>query len=158
MVKRKILLDTTYLLPLFGIDVGLSGYEVLFPRLLEEYRVYYTPLSLVESKLIVLKLSKMKPELSDKFLIEYRKGLDTIISNDKLEDTIITNGVIEEVADHLLRMGLRDYFDRMIYATAYYYNTILLTEDNELKSINEKVADYKLPGVVTWREIKRGIL
>ena len=105
LVKHGILIDTTHLLPLFGVDVGLSGYGEAFPRLLEEYRVYYTPLPLTEAKWIVLKISRMKPELSDKILLEYRKRLDTIISNDKLEETIMTNDVKEEVTDHLLRMG-----------------------------------------------------
>ena len=34
MVSEELVLDTTYLLPVFGISVGLEGFSELFPRLL----------------------------------------------------------------------------------------------------------------------------
>lgn len=154
MARPRILLDTVYLLPVFGVDVGLEGYGDLFPRLLEEFHVYYTPLSLVEAKWVILKLSKARPELSHRLLDEYRRGLEALLSDDRLGETVVTNGVIEEVADYLLEEGLRDYFDRMIYATAYYYNAMLLTEDRELKAIGERVANYRLAGLIGWADIK----
>ncbi len=154
MAKSRILLDTMYLLPVFGVDVGLEAYGDLFPRLLEEFHVYYTPLSLVEAKWVILKLSKAKRELSQRLLDEYRKGLEALLSDNRLRETVVTNGVIEEVADYLLELGLRDYFDRMIYATAYYYNAMLLTEDRELRAVSERVADYRLAGIIGWADIK----
>ena len=154
MAKPSVLLDTMYLLPVFGVDVGLDEYGSLFPRILEELHVYYSPLSLVEAKWVILKLSRMKPDASSRLLDEYRRGLEAILADNRLKETIITNSMIEEVADHLLEQGLHDYFDRMIYATAYYYNAILLSEDRELKSINEKTVKYKLPRVISWADIR----
>lgn len=154
MVKPRVLLDTTYLLPVFGVGIGLEGYEDKFPRLLEEFYIHYSPLSLIEAKWIILKLSKINPNISRRLLAEYRRGLEVVISDDRLRETITTNSVIEEVADHLLELGLRDYFDRMIYATAYYYDAMLLTEDKELKTINEKTPYYRLPRVIDWAEVK----
>jgi len=57
-MDRALMLDTTYLLPLFGIDVPLQRYSEIFPKLVTQYEVWYTPLSLVEAKWIILKLVK----------------------------------------------------------------------------------------------------
>jgi len=58
MADEELVLDTTYLLPIFGIDMRLKGFGELFPRLLASYAVLYNPVSLVEAKWIVLKLVK----------------------------------------------------------------------------------------------------
>ena len=157
MAKPVILLDTTYLLPVFGIDVGLDEYEALFPRLLEEFKVYYSPLSLVEAKWVVLRVSKAKPGISRRLLEEYRRGLEAIVSDSRLEETIVTNSVIEEAADYLLELGIRDYFDRMIYATAYYYKAMLLTEDRDLKLVSRKTPSYRPLGIMSWAEIRSAL-
>ncbi len=153
MGKESILLDTTYLLPLFGVSMGLEGYEELFPRLLGEYEVMYTPLSLVEAKWIILRLVKRRPEFRDELLREYRAGLETLMVDERLRPTVLTNGLIEDVADRLLGLGLLDYFDRMIYATAYYYNSLLLTEDDSLHAMRSRAGEYAVRGVISWRDL-----
>jgi hypothetical protein len=45
---EPLLLDTTYLLPVFGIDVGLAKFEIKFPEILDEYDIRYNPVSLLE--------------------------------------------------------------------------------------------------------------
>ena len=157
MARERILLDTTYLLPLFGIHLNLRGYEEMFPRLLGEFEVLYTPVSLVEAKWIILKLARRKPTLRDRLLREYRAGLDALMADERLRATVLTNSMIEDIADHLLGLGLRDYFDRMIYATAYYYDSILLTEDEALHDIRSKAGEYAVREVISWRDIA-GIL
>jgi hypothetical protein len=56
----KILLDTTYFLPLFGIKIKLKNFENVFPKILSNYKVMYNPISFIEAKWIILKLLKEK--------------------------------------------------------------------------------------------------
>lgn len=44
----SLLLDTTYILPIFGIKVKLKDFEKVFPKLLNERSVMYTPISIVD--------------------------------------------------------------------------------------------------------------
>lgn len=71
----ELLLDTTYLLPLFGLGVDLRRFESVFPRLLHAYSVIYNPISLVESKWIMLKLIRRRAQNKDSLLQAYRRGL-----------------------------------------------------------------------------------
>ena len=132
----KVLLDTTYLLPVFGIDVGLQDFSNLFPRLLDKYSVMYNPVSIVEAKRIVLRLSRGDPSRKELLLKAYRLGLRALLSDRRLKQTGLTNPDVEEIADELLlKAGVKDYFDRVIFATAAQQGAILLTEDEELMKI-----------------------
>ena len=136
MADEELVLDTTYLLPIFGIDVRLKGFGELFPRLLASYAVLYNPVSLVEAKWIVLKLVKKEPQKRDILLGRFRRGLEALLRDDRLGQTELTSPEIEEVADLLLtRTGIADYFDRLIYATAASRGSVLLTEDEELARV-----------------------
>lgn len=159
MTRTRLLLDTTYILPVLGVGVRLPRYEELFPRLLEAYEAYYTPLSLVEAKWIILRLARRSPGLREELLREYRAGVETLRADERLHETIVTNGAIEEAADRLLALGVRDYFDRMIYATALYYSAVLLTEDRELHRLGASTDPEppRPPAVVSWEELLRGL-
>ena len=147
---NKILLDTSYLLPLFGIDVEIDGLKENFPKVLKRFEVYYSPISLIETKFIILRLLKEGINL----LEDYRVGLDSILAEDLLKPTLLTNSEIEDVADKLLiDKGLKDYFDRMIYATAVVFKLALVTEDRKL---TELASNYSLkpPKVYSWKTLQ----
>ncbi len=144
---NKILLDTSYLLPLFGIDVEIDGLKENFPKVLKRFEVYYSPISLIETKFIVLRLLKDGINLLD----DYKVGLNCILAEELLKPTPLTNSEIENVADRLLiDEGLKDYFDRMIYATSVVFKLALVTEDRKL---TELASDYSLkpPQVYSWK-------
>ncbi len=71
-----LVLDTTYLLPIFGVGIRLKRFQTVFPKLLEEYRVLYNPVSIVEAKWIVLSLARREPNKRLKLLKRFRKGLN----------------------------------------------------------------------------------
>jgi len=147
---NRILLDTSYLLPLFGIDVEIDGLKENFPKVLKRFEVYYSPISLIETKFIILRLLKEGINL----LEDYRVGLDSILAEDLLKPTLLTNSEIEDVADKLLiDKGLKDYFDRMIYATAVVFKLALVTEDRKL---TELASNYSLkpPKVYSWKTLQ----
>lgn len=101
---------------------------------------------MIETKWIILGLIRGIGDrrIRDLLLREYRSGLDTLCMERGLKRTILTNSIIEEIADRLLEHGVRDYFDRMIYATACYYNLVLITEDELLHKIYSIVREEGL--------------
>lgn len=147
----RLLLDTTYLLPVFGVGVGLRRYEELFPRLLERYFVLYNPVSVVEAKWIVLRLCRREPRRRADLLEAYRRGLRALLGDERLHQTPLTSPEIEEIADRLLA-EVRDYFDRIIYVTAAHGGAALATEDRELSSISRpEIPSPK--GIVAWSDL-----
>ena len=149
----RLILDTTYLLPVFGVDVGLEDFREVFPKLLSRYSVAYNPISIVEAKWIILRLSRRTPSQRELLLKAYRRGLRALLSDERLEQTPLTNHGIEEIADQLLtRAGIKDYFDRMIYAAAAHLHALLLTEDEDLRACAEK--DLPKPKkTLSWKEL-----
>ena len=150
----KLLLDTTYLLPLFGVGVKLEGFTNLLPGILNEYTVLYNPISIVESKWIVLRLMRRHPSMRENLLITFRDGLRVLLESEKLVQTSLTSPEVEEVADRLLiEGGVKDYFDRIIYATAVKHNLTLLTEDKDLLKLTLIKEMPKPKKVIKWSEL-----
>ena len=85
-----MLVDTSFILPLFGIDVG---YKEILKR-----DIVISPLSLIESKFIVLRM--VKKTGNKKFLDRYLEGLAVIQLRYRMTD--ITNPGIELLADEFL--------------------------------------------------------
>lgn len=149
----KLLLDTTYLLPIFKIKVKLERFEELFPYVTRRYKILYNPVSIVEAKWITLKLCKQLPHKKKQLLKAFRTGLASL-RRSRIKPTILTSPSIEETADKLLlEAGIKDYFDRIIYATAAYYVATLLTEDKILQEINNENIP-KPPDTLDWKTLK----
>ena len=148
----ELLLDTTYLLPVFGISVGLRGFESRFDQLLGDYEVLFNPVSLVEAKWIVLKGVRKEPAKKEALLASYRAGLKVVGSDGRLGATPLTDDEVEEVADGLHEAGMNDYFDRMIYAAAVERGCALLTEDREMLTMG-KGGERRPSRVLSWNQL-----
>ncbi|MDK2463223.1 MAG: hypothetical protein QI223_00395 [Candidatus Korarchaeota archaeon] len=155
----ELILDTTYLLPIFGVGVGLPRYESLFTRLLETLSVGYNPVSLVEAKWISLGLARDHPDKRDGLLSAYRRGLAAILLDERISATELTGPEVEAVADRLLlEFGLADYFDRVIYATAVVRNATLLTEDGELLRLARSPEAPRPREAMRWADVPGRLL
>ena len=154
MVGEDLLLDTTYLLPILGIRMSLKGFSELFPKLLDDYTVFYNPVSLVEAKWVVLRLAKKEPQKRGALLKRFRTGLEALLRDKRLVQSELTSPSVEEIADLLLiEVGLADYFDRIIYATAAHRGIALLTEDDELIRLAQR-GDLPAPKkMIRWDNV-----
>ncbi|BCS92152.1 MAG: PIN domain-containing protein [Metallosphaera javensis (ex Sakai et al. 2022)] len=125
-LKGRILLDTSFLLPLFNVDIKIEDFNELFPKLIRQFEVSYSPLSLVEAKWVFLRLKRrgIKYQLED-----YIDGLKYILNSQDLHHVDVTTPEIEEAADKYIET-ITDYFDRMLYASSLVYGMNLLTMDN----------------------------
>lgn len=139
----RILLDTTFLLPFFGIDVGLDQFETKFTKIVDKFEVLYNSASLIEAKWIVLgaiKKEKQK-EKKQKFLDAYVEGLGAIVNPLRRLSPLpdLTSSRIEIVADYILfKYDVNDYFDRLVYASAAVNKAIVLTQDRKLIDIGKQ--------------------
>ena len=123
--KIHILLDSTYLLPIIGLDVegiekALSTLRTLRRRKMAIY--YYTPFNILE---ILGKLSRIE---YDRDLVV--KGLSLIIEEFTLANPSI-EGYIK--AMNLRKKGdFKDLIDLLLYTTSLTRNLMFLTRDLEL--------------------------
>lgn len=151
---EPLLLDTSYLLPIFGLKVDLKDFDAAFPKLLGSYSVIYNPVSLVEAKWILLKIANRNPSQRGVLLGRYREGVGVLQGDERLRQSPLTDQVVEEVADELLiGENVKDYFDRVIYATAARLDIALLTEDEKLLELAKHRRARRPKQVIQWKDL-----
>jgi predicted nucleic acid-binding protein len=126
-VSRKnlqILLDTSFLLPFLGIDVGEVIAGVL--HRLRDYELYYSELSLLEALWKIVKVVSF-----DKLDIVL-EGL-TLIRRD-LRLTQVDEKAVRTALE-LYKLGHRDLIDNLLYGISLSQNLKFLTIDRELVSL-----------------------
>lgn len=148
----ELIIDTTYLLPVFGVSVGLKEFESRFDEVLGGFAVFYNPVSLIEAKWTILKAIREAPAKKGALLASYRTGLKVLESDGRLGATPITGDEVEQTADGLHEAGMKDYFDRMIYATASERGCVLLTEDREMLKMR-KSGKQEPSEVLSWNQL-----
>ncbi|MEM3406941.1 MAG: PIN domain-containing protein [Nitrososphaerota archaeon] len=122
--KLKILLDSTYLLPIIGIDVeNINEVLLLLKKLYDENKAeyYYTSFNLLE---ILGKLSRVKYD---------KKRVAAGLLSIEEEFTILnltTEGYMK-VLD-LKAQGYKDIIDLLLYATSLFADILFLTRDYAL--------------------------
>ncbi len=147
---RNILLDTTYLLPVFGIEVEVdsaqairNALELLVKRGVRLQVSDLTPFeAFVKSFRVAEKLRDEEGKQAAKsgFIILARA--DWVGKVDHKEDT-----VVEEA--YRIRLDHNDPFDCFIFATAKALSIPLVTEDQDASKFLGKES------TLTWKELKR---
>lgn len=127
----KVLLDTTFLLPSFGVDVGEEVEACL--KLLAEgrFEVYYSRYSLLEALFILsreVRRGRLQPWEASEMAEE---GALAVVYGLRAADE--PPAVLGE-AIRIYSLGHRDIFDDLLYATALVNELRLLTLDEELRS------------------------
>ena len=122
--KLRLLLDSTYLLPILGVEIeGIRNTLILLKKLRDEGKTeyYYTPFNLFE---IIGKLSKLSYDLDT-----VATGLTAIEEEFKLAQPA-REGYLKALT--LRARGHRDLIDLLLYATSQTSNIIFLTRDYAL--------------------------
>ena len=124
----KILLDTTFILPTLGIDVG-EEVEKCIERLGKtKAELYYSRFSILESLWIAARLIRDKSFDMERF----RQGLRSVTRSGKYIVIEEDDRVFEE-ALKLYGLGHRDMMDNILYASSAVLGLKLLSVDTELK-------------------------
>jgi len=152
----NVLLDTTYLLPTFGVTVRGLGLEDIdrLRRLAVAGRVKFYCLSVVWVEL----LGKVSRETE-------KVGRDTTDIVSLAIESLLKSGLyiwLEPKSEDLIiafkiRLdGHKDLIDNILYATSLNNNLILLTMDRELKEFLEK-KNYKTENIKEHKELFKEI-
>lgn len=152
----RLLLDTTYIMPLAGIETDRFGRED-FSELysMEDVELLVSPVSLIEVKWIIIGSTKGQPTLREKLRRRYRDMLNLLLHGNLVELTPLLDENINREEDRLLDLGVNDYFDRIIFSTALHYADALLTEDKSLHNLWRSSKFYRyFFALYTWRDFK----
>ena len=132
--RARILLDTSFLLPVLGYETSKRVMRAL--PLLTRYELYYSELSLLEA---LWKISKLLAGLGlderREALARIREGLDAIAMG--MERAEAGPGALLRALEMRL-LGHRDMVDNILYATAMEQGLLFLTIDDELISFLER--------------------
>ena len=131
--KLRILLDSTYILPIVGIKVeGVERTIIILKRLRRERkaRFYYTPFNILE---ILGKIARMRYDHD-----VVATGLSSIEEEFELAHPT-TEGYMKAL--NLRRKGFKDMIDLLLYTTALTRNLLFLTRDMVLIDFLEKMGE-----------------
>jgi predicted nucleic acid-binding protein len=126
--NMKILIDTSFILPALGIDVGER-----VSSLIKEFRnheIYFTELSLLEAMWVIRRLIKEGINVDFKLV---RIGLKSVVNTYHLLKVPIS-AYVNALSDN----RHNDLIDLLLYYTAKTYNIKLLSLDSRLKEIDKE--------------------
>ncbi len=137
---KSLLLDTTFVLPLFGIEVQLKNQKLLKKIWTEGVKGYSLKLSSISLIEVMYKLNR-----------EYRitGDLDAISRYNLILPTILNSPTVKLIHSHtdplinqyfmrIREAGHSDLMDCWIFSTAIAHDAIFLSEDITLKKIAAK--------------------
>lgn len=137
--KTRILLDTTYLLPILGVEVKEANHTLKKVRTLHlegRIKLYYSPFSLLEA------LGKIAKSPFDEERI--RNGLTSITKSRVFTEILPTaSGYLEALK--LRSKGFTDLIDLLLYQTAATNHLKWLTKDQKILSFIKKMGKNQKP-------------
>ena len=136
----EVLLDTSFILPTFGVEVEEEVYVAL--RNLKGEKIYYLEGGLLEALWVVLRVL-------DKIPIDIvEKGVE-VIRRDYILLEPSGKAIIE--AMKIYDLGHRDYIDTLHYTTALHYDVKWLTIDKTFIEFLRK-NEYRVEDIVITPE------
>lgn len=157
MSIKSLVLDTTYILPLFGIKIkDLSNFKQISKQLwskgLKGYKIYLPTTCLMEA---FYKLNGQYRKSNDvKILNRYSVGLPTILSSKVIElFNPLLNPEANRFAISIRHAGHTDLLDCLIASSAAALDGIFLSEDIELSKIMKNIPETKEIPLWSWKDI-----
>ncbi len=152
----KILLDTTYFLPIIGVSIENLPDDIIIRILSKGYEVYMSEITLFE-----LSAKAAKYVIANKLPItRVMKGFKVLMFDNRIHRVPLSHLKIISLALELRRL-LPDYIDALIVSSALLFTNLLLTEDNDILTLNthfefKRIVDRLNKGfmIKSYREIK----
>ena len=152
----QVVLDTSYILPFFGIDVEIPELKKSLKKIFltedPKFIISLSTCSFIEAKWVLL--SEYRQSKDARILNRFRVVLKSLIGNPQI---LIHYSVLDEianiVADDLRIAGLTDVMDGWITGAAYSLQCPLVTEDQELKKIISQTKYKDKLEVISWGKI-----
>lgn len=153
---NSVILDTTFVLPLFGIKMDLSQdfqekIKLLWKNGLKGYEIYLPSTCLIETIFKLLNEYKKKEDFS--ILERYQLILPTVLNSPIKIFNPELNPKASLIASIIRHSGHLDFMDCWIAGTAAALNGILLTEDNELEKVLNGIPETKSVIIWSWNTL-----
>ena len=150
---NSIILDTTYVLPLFGIKIDTASkfqdeIKILWKNGLSGYSTYLPSTCLVETMFKLHSEYRKKNDIG--ILQRYQLILPTVLNSPIIIFNPELNTKASLIASIIRHSGHIDFMDCWIAGTAAALNGTLITEDTELKKIVKNIPETKLMIVWSW--------
>jgi len=160
MNTKSLILDTTFILPLFGIKIKMdddfeSDLKQVWKNEIKGYVVYLPSICLIETIFKLLNVYKKTNDFS--VLDRYQKILPTLLNCPINIFNCELNPKASRIASIIRHFGHPDFMDCWIAATAVALNGVFLSEDLELKNILKKIPETKDLVVSSWDDFKMKI-
>lgn len=159
MNKINVILDTTFVLPLFGIrpsfeEKNINEIKSMWEKGINGFNLILPDVCLIES---FYKLNREYRKKKDtKVLERYYIALPSIVTSKTVTLQHILNNV--EVAEYLIKLrltGHNDFFDCIIGAQAIDGKGLFITEDEPLKKAILSLNEEKKIEVNNWKEFSK---
>ena len=154
---KPLIIDTTYILPLFGIKIiELSNFKKISKELwsngLKGYSIYLPSICLME---VMFKLTRENRKSNDvNILNRYAIALPSILSSKSVKIfNPLLNPEASRIAINIRHAGHTDLMDCLIAASAAALKGIFLTEDNELSKVLKIIPENKDISIWTWEDL-----
>lgn len=161
MANKNIILDTIYVLPLFGIDITLTKsfpneIKKLWKHGIQDCSIYMPNACLIE---VLYKLNKEFRQKSDaKILDRYSLILPTILTSPivKLYDCF-SDITSSQIAMAIRKKGHNDIMDCWIASCSVALQGVLVSEDEALKKVIKQIPEFDNISIFSWIEFKENI-
>ena len=155
----NLVLDTTFVLPLFGLKVKISKnfdseLKELWKSGLDGYDIYLPSICLLEVNYLLNR--EYKRNLKTEILSRYPLVLPSIINSkivtlyDSMKD-VRTAQIANDVRIH----GHSDIIDCYIAATAISLDAVFLSIDGALLKVIQAIDTYKSLKAISWRDLTK---
>ena len=141
---KKVLLDTTYILPLLGIEIDIPNLREKIISLAKNFKLMLNSLSILEAKWKILKLAKKESSVLESF----SEGLLFLTKGEVFEIIPFYTYEVDLIATTLYKYH-KDYIDCSILASAYINADTFITEEkNKMQELLEQIS----PNYNTYRK------
>ncbi|MFX0100094.1 MAG: PIN domain-containing protein [Candidatus Hodarchaeota archaeon] len=154
MNNTPIILDTTYVLPLFGVQVlhepaFQEEMKVLWENGIKDCKIYLPSVCLVEVMYILNAEYRKKNDID--ILNRYPLILPTVLNSPIEIFDSLQNIQANHVAMKIHHAGHPDLMDCWIAGSAAATKGILITEDGNLTAILKSIPETKNTTVLSWK-------
>ncbi len=158
---KTIILDTTYVLPIFGFEVNISSkYREEIKQLWENgydgFKFYLPSVCLIET--LYKLLGEYRREQDYDVLDRYQMMLPTVLNSPVTIFNPELDSIASKIATIIRHAGHTDIMDCWIAASAVKLNGILLTEEKALPKILQNIIQTKDLILWSWNDFMNNII
>lgn len=158
MVEYEYFIDTSFLMPFFGLNIRIPTVKVDLENLIRKGTVVaYSIVSITECWFLIIKAIRQGAPKDD-VINRYVQAINMLHKNTKLVSVSPTRQDIANLQTKVYSLNHRDYFDQIIIASALSTSKKLITMDTQYtKLIAELKINYanlftEFEELMTWSD------